>query len=489
MPGLGSAFAPTAFSLAKSAKRTGSAAIGVRDPDPNGKARPGQHRVAPGKLDGLTPDPSPPFGDPTPVEERLEAELSAPSLDTDAARAGNSGAAYPTAAETDFGFNLPKTGIQKELPLENPNLGPSNAVGKLTEEDAIVELATLRLERACRDVIDDARAEALMSHIVRNRDDVFADPLEEGGEAGSGNPSDPDELRQPARAFSRRISARRLAYAAGAIALLAGTPMLLGSDPTHWGERLAALRTAEPAVGTVEWRRPIGQDDHQAGAAFAAVSDSTWRVNLAERLANKAVPLGETKAASGVEASLQEWQARNSSLSAQKQADEALGDADGITLAVATALEDTPQAGSQAVGNAALAESIVRVGAKPLQQAATAQANSAASAITDASGASQRVVALASPRPEDVLAAATAREIKRKASRETAQNPQPRDPAKVDLALASAPGLAELRNSQRRELTARLVKGECLSSSLSDYFSPVPILLMRDLVRDLDSEC
>jgi hypothetical protein len=65
----------------------------------------------------------------------------------------------------------------------------------------------------------------------------------------------------------------------------------------------------------------------------------------------------------------------------------------------------------------------------------------------------------------------------------------PRSSQAVELAFAEVKALAALPASGRRDLKDRLVAGECLATALKAVADPVPVLLMRDLVRQLDSEC
>lgn len=66
----------------------------------------------------------------------------------------------------------------------------------------------------------------------------------------------------------------------------------------------------------------------------------------------------------------------------------------------------------------------------------------------------------------------------------------PRSSLAVSDAMSSAAGLDLLSTPQRRDLEASLVRGECVSDSLSEAFnSRVPVVPLRDLIRKLDSEC
>jgi len=67
--------------------------------------------------------------------------------------------------------------------------------------------------------------------------------------------------------------------------------------------------------------------------------------------------------------------------------------------------------------------------------------------------------------------------------------PKPRDPATVELAMASTPGLYRLERIARDRLKTKLVNGDCLVPALSSVFPQVPVLVMRDMVRQLDDQC
>ena len=65
----------------------------------------------------------------------------------------------------------------------------------------------------------------------------------------------------------------------------------------------------------------------------------------------------------------------------------------------------------------------------------------------------------------------------------------PRDPAAVAAALRAAPGLETLSDDARRKLTERLVAGDCVTTALESVFDRVPVLALRNLIRDLNSGC
>ena len=65
-----------------------------------------------------------------------------------------------------------------------------------------------------------------------------------------------------------------------------------------------------------------------------------------------------------------------------------------------------------------------------------------------------------------------------------------RSDSDVETALADANGIEGLAASERSRLKEGLMAGECVSSSLEKVFGrPVPVVPLRNLVRDLDSDC
>jgi len=64
-----------------------------------------------------------------------------------------------------------------------------------------------------------------------------------------------------------------------------------------------------------------------------------------------------------------------------------------------------------------------------------------------------------------------------------------RKPDAVAQALRTAPGLETLSAADRQRLTETLVVGECVTTALKSVFARVPILTLRNLIRDLNSDC
>lgn len=65
----------------------------------------------------------------------------------------------------------------------------------------------------------------------------------------------------------------------------------------------------------------------------------------------------------------------------------------------------------------------------------------------------------------------------------------PRDSDAVAAALRTAPGLGFLSTEDRRRLSDSLTAGECVTTALEEVFDRVPILTLRNLIRDLNSDC
>ena len=65
----------------------------------------------------------------------------------------------------------------------------------------------------------------------------------------------------------------------------------------------------------------------------------------------------------------------------------------------------------------------------------------------------------------------------------------PRDPATVDAVLARTPGLDRLSADDYQRLRNLLVSGECVTTGLQAVFRSVPVVTLRNLMRDLKSGC
>ncbi len=65
----------------------------------------------------------------------------------------------------------------------------------------------------------------------------------------------------------------------------------------------------------------------------------------------------------------------------------------------------------------------------------------------------------------------------------------PRTAAEVDAALVRAPGLDRLTPEDAGRLKTELVKGACVTDALETVFTRVPVITLRNLIRDLNSDC
>lgn len=65
----------------------------------------------------------------------------------------------------------------------------------------------------------------------------------------------------------------------------------------------------------------------------------------------------------------------------------------------------------------------------------------------------------------------------------------PRRPDAVARAVRIAPGLRALSEADRQRLTDDLVVGKCVTTALKSVFERIPILALRNLIRDLNSDC
>jgi DNA repair exonuclease SbcCD ATPase subunit len=66
---------------------------------------------------------------------------------------------------------------------------------------------------------------------------------------------------------------------------------------------------------------------------------------------------------------------------------------------------------------------------------------------------------------------------------------EPRSAVLVSLAIDNAPGLDRLTSGQREELEQTLIGGECVTKALDAVLKRVPVLPLRNLMRDLESDC
>lgn len=65
----------------------------------------------------------------------------------------------------------------------------------------------------------------------------------------------------------------------------------------------------------------------------------------------------------------------------------------------------------------------------------------------------------------------------------------PRNAALVQRALRATPGLTRLSPGEKAQLERQLTAGGCVTEALDGVFDRVPVLALRNLMRDLDSDC
>lgn len=65
----------------------------------------------------------------------------------------------------------------------------------------------------------------------------------------------------------------------------------------------------------------------------------------------------------------------------------------------------------------------------------------------------------------------------------------PRPADTVERVLERTPGLAGLSNDKRDDLKRQLVAGACVATALEDAFGRVPLVTLRNMIRDLQSGC
>ncbi|MGV8939376.1 MAG: hypothetical protein ACOH2J_19835 [Allorhizobium sp.] len=66
---------------------------------------------------------------------------------------------------------------------------------------------------------------------------------------------------------------------------------------------------------------------------------------------------------------------------------------------------------------------------------------------------------------------------------------QARDAVRVDQVMATAPGLDRLTPVDFQRLRALLLSGQCVTTGLEAVFTRVPVITLRNLIRDLNSDC
>ena len=79
--------------------------------------------------------------------------------------------------------------------------------------------------------------------------------------------------------------------------------------------------------------------------------------------------------------------------------------------------------------------------------------------------------------------------LPRPAGENSAPSPKTRNEADVETALERTPGLSRLTAQKRDTLRRQLLSGSCVAAALEDAFGRVPVIALRNMIRDLDSDC
>jgi hypothetical protein len=426
----------------------------------------------------------------------LKAAAAAFSPDRPPARKDAAGAHAESDPEGQRHHSLEES-LEAEIA---PPMAPDLDAG-ITEADALLELATLRVARACRNVVDDARVDFLKGRIgdpakLKAAEDVLgtppappaaalrapafeapafdASPRDPGFAEAARKSSAPSSRNAPP--VARRRSLARLGVAAIAIlsAALFAQSVLSPRLPPQWlrqagawlpgmpddmangwtvataAERGGAIAPGIGAQAAGQAVLPVGGANHGSvivvsnGAPLPG-EDRVWRANLTDRIAGNADDAAVDQAAR-----IAELETRLKLLESQAGKIEA-----------GEAIE--PQGGSGALSGA--------IAADRAEIASLRQVEPGAQTAAPAGSKLQREIAAKTD--------AAAAPLRAKG----------RPVEAVELAFAEVKALAALPAAGRRDLQERLVAGECLATALKAVADPVPVLLMRDLVRQLDSEC
>ncbi|MEZ5791994.1 MAG: hypothetical protein R3D34_14850 [Nitratireductor sp.] len=368
----------------------------------------------------------------------------------------------------------------------------------IRDDSALADLATHEVARACRDIVDDARTEAILNRISQKRreaaeilrlralgasnpaDDESDNESDESEAANAPTRPGPEygiDIAQdpPTRNFLFAFNARRLAYATAMIAIMAGSATVWKYGPPL---DLVALAVVEKPSMQAE---ALPQDERMADTPVQTVTVSSA---IAEPVSADASRMPET-----LPASREDW-----------------------STTLAERLGPAPQTPRQntrpepkVVAQTSRQQQEAPSPTSP-QQSATSElafASEPAPAGETARKAITAITAIAQPQPPNTPTsqaptsqaatsqAPTANPVAGEAGNTNASGSplQARKADEVDLALASAMGLESLSEAARARLREKLVAGECLAPALAEAFGQVPVLAMRDLVQKLDSGC
>ncbi len=487
-----------------------------------------------GARSAMTPDADEDLAEDLALEELLSRELSedADAIDEQAAVEQP---VHAIPSHTVPMHNAP-THATAEIPVQSdPDIDDKD------EQDAIVGLATLHVERACRDVIDEAKSDALMRRIVKQRKEAMNMAVTSDEQPDYEVELPEDEARN---SFTSAFTARRLSYASAAVAILAvgiyasaninslpvfssaflgqseeaanttasmtavpGTasptrdtePALTAAvqpesteppvkvTPVEETTIVKQAKVAAPSNPSPLLTAPVAEEATQkADTDPAAVKQAvTASVEPSSNQVEQAANTAKTEAAPVVKlanTATTVQKTGNTPATAVQAVNSVAPVANGPSIKYSNSYAASDAAGS---ANQAWNENLnarMGTGTQPStgKTAATTSGNAPSQdTLTDED---RRIAAL----PDDPPLLNPEENI---GNTDGTQQTLRRSEQAVERALSQSLGLEGVGKQARADLKNRLVAGECLSTALSEVLGQVPIVAMRDLILSLDSEC
>ncbi|MFB2552094.1 coiled-coil domain-containing protein [Ensifer soli] len=246
--------------------------------------------------------------------------------------------------------------------------------------------------------------------------------------------------------------------------------------------RAEAALKAEVAKGDAARREADTAREGEAKAYAAETTQLRDRLAAAES-ALAALRAGQDRAADAagaesrqqIDALRQRVRALEAELAQARQAaqaDDAVTDAKAEEERDALRAErDAARAAAAEAGEALTAERSARRGVEAERDALLRAADTAPAGTTEAPAGTTQAPAGTDEAPAADRAAT------------------PRDPARVDAVLSQTPGMSGLAAADRLRLRDRLIEGACVTQALESVYDRVPIIVMRNLIRGLESGC
>jgi hypothetical protein len=346
--------------------------------------------------------------------------------------------------------NLDETADSFEQRLEAELGKSSNDVDGTERDQQKIERVNVELDKACREIAQEAQINLRISQLMHERDrEIRSEPAE----------TRPAGVTIAAQSRKRPFTA---ASAARRIALLGVLAVILGGG---WAARdLPVVQSVMQKIAGTETTPALAatmaRDDLRAASPPSTASTATdpneatepaaeeWRSSLGDRMSPNTIEATATAPAERTVAPVKIVPPSNA-------------------LPVIRS-NIRPRIGTESVR-------IVR--AVPETNLAPAPLPKAPAETTAALSAKTPSPRLTGPAEETAPRAAEV------------PLPQSRQLEMVEVALNTARGLDTLNNEQRDVLKQKLVQGECLADALGSVFLRVPILAMRDLVRQLEGAC